>query len=92
LRASGGILYCDLRPSNVLVDEFGVMKLSDFRHVRRIPQRLDELLVDSVAGLEAQWPVAPAYAAPELFASLPSPQHNGSGVSNGSGTNGWHVV
>ena len=32
-----GVLYGDLKPGNVMVDEFGVMKLSDFGHACRIP-------------------------------------------------------
>lgn len=69
---SCGVLYCDLKPSNVLVDEYGVLKLSDFGLARRIP------------GSQAGAPVedggpdrrgTPAYMAPELFLSDGQPSY-----------------
>ena len=32
-----GLLYCDLKPSNVLIDDHGVLKLAGFGLARRIP-------------------------------------------------------
>ena len=31
-----GILHCDLRPKNFLVDEYGILKLSDFKMARKV--------------------------------------------------------
>ena len=33
---SCGIIYCDLKPSNVLLNEYGDVKLSDFGMARKI--------------------------------------------------------
>jgi serine/threonine protein kinase len=33
-----GLLHCDLRPSNFLVDEYGILKLCDFKFARRVPK------------------------------------------------------
>eukprot|EP00505_MAST-04D_sp_SCG-Rhode-Island_P000991 Stramenopile-MAST_4_protein_991 len=54
-----GLLYCHLKPSNVLVDEFGVLKLCDFGLARAIPT------IDDVD--EGPRRGTPCYMAPELF-------------------------
>jgi serine/threonine protein kinase len=35
-----GILLCDFRPENVLIDEFGILKVADFGNAREIPKQL----------------------------------------------------
>jgi serine/threonine protein kinase len=59
---ANGFLYCDLKPNTCLVDEYGVVKLSDFGLARRIP------------GTSGASPKAapkkrgcPYYMSPELF-------------------------
>jgi serine/threonine protein kinase len=54
-----GILYCDLKPSNVLIDEYGVLKLCDFGLARSIPTDQDDV--------QATKRGTPCYMAPELF-------------------------
>lgn len=39
---SKGFLYCDLKPSNVLVNEFGALKLCDFGLAQLIPSPVRE--------------------------------------------------
>lgn len=52
-----GILYIDLRPSNILMNEYGVLKLSDFGQSKKI---VDLEANESKRG-------TPYYMAPELF-------------------------
>lgn len=33
-----GVLHCDLRPKNILIDEYGILKISDFKCARKIPK------------------------------------------------------
>lgn len=35
-----GILLCDFRPENILIDEFGILKVADFGNARKIPKQL----------------------------------------------------
>ncbi|KAJ1408661.1 kinase-like domain-containing protein, partial [Ochromonadaceae sp. CCMP2298] len=55
-----GLIHCDIRPRNFLVDEYGILKLSDFKFVRKIPK---ESLGDTPMALRG----APVCMSPELF-------------------------
>mmetsp|Transcript_73167 Transcript_73167/g.128920 ORF Transcript_73167/g.128920 Transcript_73167/m.128920 type:complete len:1302 (-) Transcript_73167:67-3972(-) len=55
-----GILYCDLKPSNLMVDGSGVVKLSDFG----LAQLADQLDYGKKGGKKVG---TPCYMAPELF-------------------------
>eukprot|EP00762_Andalucia_godoyi_P005004 ANDGO_01424.mRNA.1 Serine/threonine-protein kinase RUNKEL len=58
---SQGVLLCDLKPSNILVDGFGILKLADFGFARKFANaKLNAASGQSVKG-------TPAYMAPELF-------------------------
>ncbi|KAG8052355.1 hypothetical protein GUJ93_ZPchr0001g29544 [Zizania palustris] len=60
---SQGIIYCDLKPSNVLLDEFGCMKLCDFGLARR----LKDIEMTDPGDVPQPMRGTPCYMAPELF-------------------------
>lgn len=80
-----GFLHGDLRPSNVLIDEYGILKLSGFGQARSIAElnqpgaskgTRDERSVSSGgaaagSGGNPKWRGDPGYRAPELFSEGP---------------------
>lgn len=55
-----GLLHCDIRPKNFLIDEYGILKLSDFKFARKIPKApLGDVVLEQRG--------TPQYLAPELF-------------------------
>ena len=57
-----GLLHCDLRPRNFLIDEYGVLKLSDFKMARKIPKT-------SLGNTPLEQRGCFPYMAPELFST-----------------------
>jgi len=61
-----GLLHCDLRPRNFLVDEYGILKICDFKLARRVPKApLGPLEGPGAVVLEQRG--TPPYMSPELW-------------------------
>lgn len=58
-----GIIYCDLKPANLLMDENGTLKLSDFGHSQRLVD-IEQTMLDQQAFARRG---TPHYMAPELL-------------------------
>ena len=64
---SMGMMHCDIRPRNFLVDEYGILKISDFKSCRKVPKKaLGDVPLEERGTAE--------YMAPELF--LPEGLHS----------------
>lgn len=61
-----GILHCDLRPKNFLVDEYGILKISDFKSAMKLPKASSSDVLKSSKDV-TELKGTPAYMSPELF-------------------------
>jgi serine/threonine protein kinase len=59
---SKGFLFCDVKPSNILLDEYGVLKLADFELAQSFP------IKRTLSQIQRAKRGTPFYMAPELFA------------------------
>ena len=56
-----GIIHCNLKPSNILIDEFGNVKICDFKRTLKIK----EMTLEEIKKTKTS--MTPCYTAPELF-------------------------
>ena len=58
---SNGIIHCNLKPSNIVIDEFGNVKICDFKRVLNIKETTNNDIKRNKSSM------TPCYTAPELF-------------------------
>ena len=56
-----GIIHCNLKPSNIVIDEYGNVKICDFKKCLKISKMTKDLIEKNKSAL------TPCYTAPELF-------------------------
>ena len=56
-----GIIHCNLKPSNIVLDEYGNVKICDFKKCLKISKMTKELIDKNKCAM------TPCYTAPELF-------------------------
>ena len=64
---ANSIVYADLKPSNVLINEYGTLKLSDFGLAKKVADLVSEKESSSLSGTSRGMRGTPYYMAPELF-------------------------
>jgi serine/threonine-protein kinase ULK4 len=68
---SHGVLVIDLRPTSMLINEYGVLKLADFGHARCMDSPLSSDNEATIQRLALLHELSPSYIAPELLQRLP---------------------
>ena len=58
---NNGIIHCNLKPSNIVIDEYGNIKICDFKKCLKISKMTKELIEKNKCS------ITPCYTAPELF-------------------------
>ena len=58
---NNGIIHCNLKPSNIIINEFGNVKICDFKKALNI----DEMTMNDIR--RNKMAMTPCYTAPELF-------------------------
>ena len=58
---NNGIIHCNLKPSNIVIDEYGNVKICDFKKCLKISKMTKELIEKNKCA------ITPCYTAPELF-------------------------
>ena len=56
-----GIIHCNLKPSNIVIDEYGNVKICDYKKCLKISKLTKELIEKNKCAM------TPCYTAPELF-------------------------
>ena len=56
-----GIIHCNLKPSNIVIDEYGNVKICDFKKCLKLSKMTNDLIQKNKCAM------TPCYTAPELF-------------------------